>query len=401
MTIHARLSPSSAERWIQCPGSVALVEQAVAEGKSGDRNTTYAEEGTSAHTRAEIEVSRRFGLLPEGVLEIREKIWREEAEAAGYDTAEMIDHAIAYADWVQDRAEELGNDAVVFTEQRVYPAGVPASDGTADVIVVSPKNRTIQVVDYKYGRGVPVSAMQNPQLRLYGLGAIDTIAALLADVDLVCITVFQPRLESISTECILTTELYAWRDQIAIPAARLALGLDEGAYLAPSEAACRWCPVAGECKARMEFVTKRDFGNPNLLTNDALGEILGELDDIEAWCKAVRELATHRVYSESEPIPGWKAVRSGGRRKIEDTEAAVEVLEKAGYSRQNVTRETLITLTDLQRLLKGRKVFDRVLGHLVTVGDGKISLVPEDDPREGVDAATEAASDFNTETKEN
>src|SRR5690606_4741334 len=163
-------------------------------------------------------------------------------------------------------------------------------------------------------------------------GALEEYGDVLGYTELVRVTIFQPRLDSLSTYDILPDDLRAWRDELR-PVADEALN-DPDARFGPSEEACRWCPAAGLCRARLEAACATDFGDdPDLLTDEELSEVLGRLDFIKAWCAAVEDSALHKAYSEGHPIPGWKVVMSGGRRGITDDAAAIEALIKAGYTR--------------------------------------------------------------------
>ena len=158
--------------------------------------------------------------------------------------------------------------------------------------------------------------------------------------------------------------------------------------------ACRFCPVAGECRARMEAVTRNDFGtDPDLLTPEEIGELLGQVDEIKAWVKALEETALKKAYSDSIEIPGWKVVLSGGRRSIQDQEAALMALKAIGYSTDEVAAVKLKGIGELQRLL-GKETFDTVLGSLAVKGKGSPSMVPESDKRQAITALSEAQKEF-------
>lgn len=381
MSAHARLSPSSAERWLQCPGSVRLVEASGSEGES----SVYADEGTKAHTVAEIVASLRLGLTNKTEYLRRLKSWKADTPEDWH--ADQLAHAREYADLLFDLVQQHEH-AQVMLEQRLN-TGVLGCWGTGDAVIVTPD--LVHVVDYKYGQGVPVNAYENPQLMLYGLGGLETFG-LLGHIRTVAVTVFQPRLDSKSTYTISAVELRNWRDSVVAPTADLALS--GAGHLSPSEKACRWCPVSGECKVRAEYVTRRDFGHPDLLSPEELADMLGRASEIRAWCKDVEETALRKAYHEGIELPGWKVVRSGGKRVVTNPEKAVDRLAEAGYPTRDLWRKSLVTLADLDRLVGGKEVLQEILDDCLVKQPGREALVPEHDPRPPIDAMAQAKKDF-------
>jgi hypothetical protein len=383
---HAVLSPSSAERWIQCPASVRLSQQA-----GPGTTSVYAEEGTCAHALGEIEARLAFGMITpaQHVREVNRwrKFWQKKIGLTEEQEEEMAVHCAAYVVLLKERMERFPNSTLLL-EQRV-PTGVPSCWGTSDAVIVSPVH--VEIVDLKYGSGTFVLVNGNPQLRLYGVGALEAFGDVLGDTEQVFITVFQPRMENIATEEISATDLRAWRDSI-VPIAEEALGDD--AHFGPSEDACRWCPVAGDCRARMEWATAMDFGtSPDLLDNAEIADALERIPAIMQWCEAVRALALDKAYSKGEPIPGWKVVRSGGRRSITDHEAAIDALVQIGHSLDEVSTRKAKGIGELEKLL-GKTEFERVLAPYVSKGTGSPSLAPEDDDRPSINPNDEAQKEF-------
>lgn len=386
MAQHAVLSPSSAERWIQCPASVRLSQQA------GPGTTSiFAEEGTCAHSLGEIEARLAFGMITPAqhvrLVNKWRRDWQRKIGLTEEQEEEMAVHCADYVALLKDRMARHPNSTLLL-EQRV-PTGVPSCWGTSDAVIVSPVH--VEIVDLKYGSGTFVMVVGNPQLRLYGVGALEAFGDLLGDTEEVYITVFQPRMENVATEEMTATELRAWRDSI-IPVAEEALGDD--AHFGPSEDACRWCPAAGDCRARMEWATQLDFGtSPDRLDNEEIAEALERIPSIMQWCEAVRALALDKAYSKGERIPGWKVVRSGGRRSITDHEAAIDVLVQIGHSLDEVSTRKAKGIGDLEKLL-GKAEFERVLAPYVSKGTGSPSLATEDDDRPAIDPNHEAAKEF-------
>jgi hypothetical protein len=316
---------------------------------------------------------------------MRLKQWKADTEPEWHEDQQK--YALEYAELLTRLMREYDFPQIML-EQRLN-TGVPGCWGTGDAVIVSPD--TIHVVDYKYGQGVPVDAEENPQLMLYGVGALETFG-LLGDIQTVRVTVHQPRLESVSTYEISAEDLRKWRQNTVKPMAELALS-GEG-YLKPSEKACRWCPVAGECRTRADYVTKRDFGHPELLTPGELSTLLAQLQDIRSWCTDVSEVAIRKAYYEGIEIPGWKVVRSGGKRVITDPEQAIEMLADAGFNKALTTKRSTRTLAELDKLVGGKDKLEQVLGEAMSKQPGKEALVSSEDPRPPIDALAQAQKDF-------
>lgn len=395
---HARLGPSAAHRWIHCPASVRVAEKLESEG--ADTSSTYAAEGTAAHTIAEIVASNRFGQITDDMMAAAIAAWKGSYAGAAWlpedvslDEAleEMLMHADTYADLIGvERARQ--HTSSMHLELKVFP-GVESVWGTGDCVASGPE--IITIIDYKYGTGVRVNAEGNEQLMFYALGAYE--ADMIGLATTVRMIVCQPRLDHVSEWEIPVAQLLEWRDTVARPAAELALTDD--APFGPSDEACRFCPARGSCRAQMEWVIDRDFGEDlDTLDNDDYAKALEMLPAIRLWATSVEEKALERAYSKGENIPGWKVVQSGGQRKITDEEAAVEKLVAAGYNREDVERtkvsiQTFAVLDKVVRVGK-TKVLAEVLGKLLGKSEGRPSLVPESDKRPTVTANDSAAADF-------
>ena len=378
---HSTLGPSSAARWISCPASVALS----AELPERDDSSPYAEEGTAAHALAEIE--SRYRLL--GMDDARHRAdldeWRVRY-SADYSESEIMGFITRYVDRVEEALDSHPH-SVLLLEQRM-DTGVPGCWGTGDAVIVSPEH--IHVLDLKYGRGVAVSAEGNPQLRLYALGALNEFGDLLGEVQSVSYSIVQPRLGEESTETLNTPELLEWRDNTVLPSVKL---IDKGERVfGPSESACRWCPVAGECRVRRDFLAREEFGDPDLLSDAEIGEELSRVKQLRHWCDSVERAGLDRAYSDGRTIPGWKVVRSNGRRVITDTTRAIELLAGAGHPSDEVSSVKLKGIGELEKLV-GKSLSD-ILGELIIKTEGKPSLVPASDRRRALDPTTSAAEDF-------
>jgi hypothetical protein len=385
---HATLSPSSAERWIECPATVRLTASL---DRGDDGSSEYAEEGTRAHTLAEMEAALFFGLITQKDHRVRRTAWLKTAEQHGDDVEEMERHVRVYVSLLSDIMAGMEAGTTIYLERRLQ-TGVPGCWGTGDAVLVSPD--VIRIVDFKYGQGVSVYAEDNPQLRLYGLGALEMFDGVLGDAETVGMTICQPRTGSITHEFMDANDLRDWREKVVLPAARETQHPD--ARFGPSETACRWCPAAGVCKPRMQHIAERDFGNPNLLDPAGLADAFRSLSEIRDWCAAVEKEALFQAYSESVPLPGLKIILAGGKRSIPDPHSAIEVLVAAGFKREQVSRESMKTLGDLERLV-GKNRLPEVLGDLLVKGRGNPALVNENDPRPAIDLISEAAAEFSQE----
>ena len=388
---HAKLSPSSSSRWISCPASIRM-ESSVA--RIEEVESFYAREGTAAHALAEIKATDAFLSPMDGYLEEALADWAREFEEFALDT-DMVGHADGYVGFLRER---LNNHPMsnIMLEQRM-DCGVPAVWGTSDAVIVSPTH--VEVVDFKYGMGVHVSAVGNSQARLYACGALDLFDGLLGDVETVTTTIYQPRVDNVSSETLSAGGMRQWRDQI-IPIAESALGPD--APFGPSVEACRWCPVSGMCRAQLEHFAETDFAvDTELLSPGEIADELERVPFVKQWVQAVESRAMELAYGSGVPIPGWKVVSSGSRRSIPDQKGAILHLESyvpAGrdepYPVEEFANLKLKGIGELEKLLGGRSLFDDALGEYVTKSEGSPSLVRESDRRKAIDPNTEAQKDF-------
>lgn len=301
-----------------------------------------------------------------------------------------------------------GGHPAVELEQRVdYSEYVPGGFGTADVAVLS--EGVLHVIDLKYGKGVPVSAEGNPQLRLYALGAALKYQ-MIYEFGEVRMTIVQPRLGSSSTDSMPYGELLRWAEEVVAPRARLA-DAGEGEY-SPGESQCRWCRAKAACRARAEANLKaacEDFSldsppdpaevdealeRPELLSIEEVAALLPLLPRIEAWAKDVQEWALEQARDHGVAFPGYKLVEGRSNRKVVQPGAAMDALAAEGYAAADYQKPAeLVPIGKLEKLL-GKARFAEVLGAYVDKPAGKPALVPASDKRPAIDPAEAAAADF-------
>ena len=374
---HALLSASSSKRWLNCTPSARLEEQFAEE----TGNSVYAEEGTAAHALAEHKLKR--------CLKRRSK--RPVSDYQCDEMEECTDGYVAYAMEQVELARQECKDPVVLIEQRLdYSAYVPEGFGTGDLLIVA--DRVLTVVDLKYGKGVAVDAERNPQMMLYGLGALELFGAIY-DIDTVRMTIYQPRLESVSTWEISVPELMEWVETELKPKAQLAIN-GKGEFKSGSW--CRFCKAKDTCRARAEEylrLAQMEFKAPALLTDDEIAEVLKVADELARWSADVYAYAQDEAVTRGKKWDGFKLVEGRTCRKYTDEEEAAEAAVAAGYT--DIYKKSLIGITEMEKLL-GKKKFAEVLGKLVYKPQGKITLVPESDKRQEVMAAT-AEADFKEE----
>ena len=375
---HAILSPSASGRWLQCPASVRMTR-----GLDTEVESVYAREGTMFHLLCEIAASIR--ILGENTSENAMRLleWTLDVEDDWRES--QLEHLEWWLTYLQELLDQ-DPEARLLLERRV-DTGIPGCWGTADAVVIY--SDRIHVVDIKYGSGQKVSGIENSQLRLYGLGALSLVDDPL-EIHEVTTTVWQPRMGNVSSETLTRRELIKWRDEIE-PIALLALG--EDAPFGPSEDACRWCPIAGDCGPRTRWMLNQDYGDPDLLNAEEMAEAYSRVSALKRWAADIEDAALKRAYEEDGSVPGYKVVRSGGRRQVLDDKAAIARLIDAGFDPEQVSTRKPATLGQLDKLI-GPERLQEVLGDLLVKSEGRLSLALESDPRPPADALHSAKTDF-------
>jgi hypothetical protein len=341
----------------------------------------YAEEGALAHAFCEAELNRRFFGIKPRLAKLR--------KSELYDK-EMEKHAAEYGDFVYSiAAEHIGEPPDVYVEHMVNYCNVaPGGFGTADCILAFPGE--LHVIDFKYGKGVPVSAVGNPQMRLYAYGAYRELNFML-DIKNVHMHIFQPRIENFSSDEIPADELRKWANEEVRIAAELALS-DNPPYN-PSPTACRWCRAKNLCKARADWLASAHGKNPDLLTPEQIGELLPLAKELEGWAKDLTGEAQNMI-EQGEHVPGYKLVIGrAGNRSFTDADKAIQRAKDAGIAEAMLYERRPITLSAMEKLM-GKEDFELACGDLVTRAPGKPTLVPESDKRQAYSPNAAVAAEF-------
>lgn len=373
MAAHALLSASAAERWLNCTPSARLTE------KLEDTDSVYAQEGTLAHSLGELELRYMLKLITKNTYN-KELKKIQENELYNED---MPDEVEKYTSYVFERLAEAKShtpDTLIFLEQRLdFTKYVPEGFGTGDCIIIADK--TLDIIDLKYGKGVEVYAENNPQMMLYALGAIEEYG-FIYDVDQVRMTIAQPRLDNISSWQLPVNDLLKWANGELIQKAKEAY---EGNGELVAGGWCKFCEVKAVCKARAEAVLnigeKYELKDPNLLNTEEIAEILHKADEIQAWAKDLQNYALEQARDKNVKYPGWKLVEGRSVRKYSDDETVQTVLVKAGYEAEKILKKPeLLGITDMEKLL-GKKQFNTLLQDYIIKPPGKPTLVVQSDKR--------------------
>ena len=378
MSDHAVLSASGSHRWLNCLPSARL------ELEFENSESNAAAEGTAAHALCEHKLKKALHM-------------RSKRPVSVYNSDEMEEHSDAYVEFVMEQfelAKQSCTDPLILIEQRLdFSCYVPQGFGTGDCIIIGDKK--LHIIDFKYGMGVLVDAVDNPQMKLYALGALEIYDSLY-DIEEVSMTIFQPRRENVSTWTIRVEDLKAWAEKELKPKAKKAYD-GEGEYL-PGEW-CTFCRAAVKCRARAEEKLKlaqSEFKLPPLLTDSEIEEVLSKLSDLTKWANEIIAYATDAAVNHGKEWHGFKVVEGRSIRKYKDEEAVAEAAKANGY--KDIYRQSLITLTEMQKLM-GKKKFEQILGGLIHKPPGKPMLVPLSDKRPAMNISN-VKNEFNEITEE-
>lgn len=400
-TEHALLSASSAHRWLACTAAPRFEEQ------FPNGTSDYAEEGSLAHSICELYARKHFTVMTNRKFNSELK----KLQAKPHYSDEMLKTAEKYVGYLREKAMSYPTTPYVTFEVKVdFSDYVPEGFGTCDCVMIG--GDTLHITDYKHGKGVEVSAEENPQMRLYALGALKMFAPVFGDsIKKVSMGICQPRITDDESEDGMTVEeLREWGEGIK-PRAKEAY--DGPGTFCPGEH-CRFCKGKAQCRARADqntaFEDFKDFaiegkaapelqalspetraviGLPPMLSDAEIGELLVRAEGLVQWYKDLCEYATQNILNGKE-IPGWKVVAGKSNRAFKDVEAAFSKVIEAGYDEALLYERKPITLTGVESLL-GKAKFETLLKDCVHKPLGKPTLVPLSDKREPYSTA---AADF-------
>ena len=386
MSAHAMLGPSSAKRWLTCTPSAAL------EATFPPSSSKFADEGTLAHKLAELMLKKHFTAMRPSSYKLNlAKIMEDPLYQP-----EMMQYISGYVEQIKAafaEAKAVCEDPLIAFEKRLdFSEYVPDGWGTGDVIIIS--DGQMQVIDLKYGKGVPVDAVDNPQCRLYGLGAVLEFSVLY-DIQTVKNTVIQPRLDSISSEELGADELIEWAATYVKPRAALAAA-GEGEFVPGDH--CHFCRANATCTARSNVgLAVLEFTDTPLtvLMPEDFAEILPKLVILEKWMEDFKSYALKLVLTEGFHIPGYKLVEGRSNRVITDTVGlTVALTSGTGIApAQFYKAPQMLGLADLEKVV-GKKRFTELAEPFIIKPAGKPTLVPDTDKRPELATLDAAIRDF-------
>lgn len=377
---HALLSASGASRWLKCPPSACL------EDELPDTTSEFAKEGTVAHEVCEILLRKHLGLI--AMATATKNINKLKKDDPFSD--EMIDYANDYIDYITEKAKS--DDAVILVEEQLdFSKYVPEGFGTGDCIIV--QDGVLTIIDFKYGKGVSVSAEDNPQMMLYALGAVEMFG-FIYEFDKVEMCIFQPRIGNVSESVETVEELIKWGELTVIPTAKLAFAGD-GEFYAGDH--CRFCKLRNKCKYLADYcleTVKDEFEDldgrldKSLLAPEDIAMIIGRMKIVQNWLKDVESYAINGILEGTLDVPGYKVVEGRSNRTYKDQDKVAVVLTANGYPESVLFEKKLLTITAMEKAV-GKKNFNTLLADLIEKPKGKPTIVPLSDKRSTYTAADE------------
>lgn len=394
---HAILSPSAAHRWLHCTPAPRV------EAEFPETTSEYAEEGRLAHSVCELAAKKKFTVMNNRTYNSRLKKLKADPK---WDD-EMLSTAATYVEHLTEHAMRFEHAPYVALEVQVDITDyAPEAFGTCDCVMIG--GDELIITDYKHGKGVPVSAQDNPQMLLYALGALKLYRPIYGDmIRRVSTYIDQPRLGSYDGASMTVEELLAWGESIKPKATAAFMGTGE---FAPGEW-CRFCRAKAKCRARANQNTALEdfkdciplgrsipmqaeydatgFKPSNCLTDEEIGALLVRAEGLVAWYNDLKEYALAACLN-GKTIPGWKAVEGRSTRAWTDQDAALEALMAGGVEEAIIYDRVPKTLAQLEKVI-GKQRFGELVGGMITKSPGKPALAAESDKRPAYNGA---AADF-------
>jgi len=363
------LSASASHRWLACPPSAQL------NAAVPDTTSDYAREGTCAHELCEYKVDKLLGIDTP-----------DPREFLDFYDQEMEECSESYAQYIAEQMAKY-TSPVVLVEQRLdFSKYVSDGFGTGDCIIVA--DGTMTICDYKHGKGVEVSAENNPQMMLYALGAYE-LFDVLYDISEIKMVIFQPRMSNVSEFTLTVSQLLDWASNELKPKAELA-AKGEGEFSAGEH--CRFCKVKANCRKRAEYnlaIAQYDFAPPDMLEDAEIEMILERADALVSWAADVKDFALNQALAGKQ-WTGFKVVEGKSNRKYTDETKVAEAVKAAGMN--PYSEPEVLGITAMTKMLGGKEKFESILGGLVRKPKGKPTLVPMSDKRKAW--SNDAKEDF-------
>jgi len=384
---HALLSASSASRWLACTPSARLEDKFMQSNK--EKPNVFADEGTLAHEIADLALKAFKGDISPKVYE--KELIKLKKHPLYYP--EMVFEVQDYVDLVIETylvAKKEDPAALLFIEERLdFSHLVEQGFGTGDACIIS--NGVLEVIDLKFGKGVKVDADNNPQLMLYGAGALAAYD-FLYDINTVRLTIVQPRLDHVSTWDISVQDLEAWGQKVVRPQAVKAYK-GEGVQKAGEH--CKFCKVKAMCATLASVNVKlaqHEFKDPHYLTDQQIVDVFKQIPMLVDWANAVGDYLLQQAL-QGKKVQGYKVVEGRSNRRWVDETTVSNSLFVAGYKEDDYVVKKLAGIPAIEKLL-GKKEFTETLGKLVDLPPGKPTLVPDTDKRPAIGGVEQAIKDF-------
>lgn len=363
---HAILSPSSAKRWINCTPSALLAEEA------GSKSSVYAEEGTLAHEIAEYALTKYLEGEYDPIIDDAVPLKNEHLENPLFGV-DMADYIRSYCEFVIGEGYEMqkqDGSNKMYLERRVDITDfAPDSFGSVDVTLVSDK--TIHIIDLKYGTGVKVYADMNEQMLMYALGTLKSLET--DHIEKIRMTIAQVRLDHYDTFEMSNKDLLAWADKVLKPAAKMAI---QGVGKQVIGSWCGFCPVKAQCRAQRDAILA-DFDEkpePLLLSDEEIVDLIGKIDTYKSWIESVNKYVYDRAI-QGHKWEGYKLIAGRTSRVIKD-EAKIRQALLNEFLEDEVLNIKLKGIGDIEKLV-GKKVFNARFGDAIESRPGAPKLVPE------------------------